>query len=211
MSIFDQEDIDQAVLTLWNFLCVKERPKKSDVIFVFGCVSHLVPDQAAKLFHQGVASMILISGSMGRSASIKFGISECDAFSQELIKQGVPLDSILLERNATNTGENIIFGMKLLRDNGIDPKTIVFVSTPYHSKRCKVTFQLREPELKACSCPPSGDFLDFVAFTKERAALKLVGEIDRLIKYPSLGLIAEQKIPPNVLEATEFLRKNVKE
>lgn len=211
MSIFDREEIDHAVLTLWNFLRVEQVPKKSDVIFVFGCGSLRVPDQAARLFHQGIAPVILVSGTMGKTASIKFGMSECDAFSQELIKQDVPLDSILLERNATNTGENIIFGMKLLQDNEIDTKMITFVSTPYHSKRCKATFQLREPELETYSCPPAGDFLDFVAFTKERAALKLVGEIDRLIKYPLLGLIIEQEIPSNVLEATELIRANVSE
>lgn len=207
---FEQEEINQAIDRVWDFLRVQEEPKKSDAIFVFGCGSLLVPERAAELFQQGVASVILVSGAMGKTASIKFGMSECDAFYQMLIKQGVPSQSILLEREATNTGENIIFGMKMLREK-MNVHSITFVSTPYHSRRCKATFQLREPDLVVCPCPPVGYFPQFIAFTKERAALKLVGEIDRLIKYPEQGLIIPQEIPMEVLKASELIKANVRE
>lgn len=208
---FEQEEINQAIDCIWDFLCVREEPKKSDAIFVFGCGQLIVPRHAAILFQQKIAPVIIVSGAMGKTASIKLGMSECDAFYQELVKEGVPSESILLERHATNTGENIILGMNMLREKGFDPKAVTFVSLPYHSNRCKATFQLREPELITYSCPPPGDFSEFIAFTKERFVLRLTAEIDRLIEYPKQGLIVPQEIPIEVLKASELIKANVRE
>jgi len=205
------KDVDEAIVTLWNFLRIEDQPIVADVIFVFGCGQLRVPRHAASLFHRGFAKKILVSGTMGRTASTIFGRSECDVFFEELIKHGVPSDAILSEREATNTGENIMFGMKRLRDSGIDPSAIIFVATPYHVKRCKATFIRHEPSVAVFVSPPSGDFLDYVLFTKERVALKLVGEVDRLVEYPKLGFIEDQHIPFSVLEAAELIRKHVKE
>lgn len=105
----------------------------------------------------------------------------------------------------------LFLGMKMLREKGIDPKIITFVSLPYHSKRCKATFQLRESELITYSCPPPGDFSEFIAFTKERFVLRLAAEIDRLIAYPEQGLFIPQEISMEVLKASELIKANVRE
>jgi uncharacterized SAM-binding protein YcdF (DUF218 family) len=206
MPLFEQKEVDLAFFTLWNFLCERDVPKKSDALFVFGCAQISVPRLAAKLFHQNIAPVILVSGAMGKTASTIFGVSECDMFFQELVKEGVPSNAVILERNATNTGENIMFGMKMLRDRGIDPKSVLCVSQPYHARRCKATFQKREPDVTINVCSPEGDVLDFLLFTKERMALRLVGETERLIRYPKLGLMNEVSIPISVLEAVALLR-----
>jgi len=210
--IFDREDLNRAVSTLWNFLRLEEEPKKSDAIFVFGCAQRAVPQHAARLFHQGIAPVVLVSGSMGVTAAELFGKSESEVFKEELLASGVPEDRIFVDDKATNTGENILFGMKMLHRQGINPRALVFLSQPYHALRCKATFRLREPNIETYSCPPPGGPEQFIPFTKERFALKMVGEVDRLIRYPKQGLIDYQEtIPPSVLEATELIRKSVKE
>lgn len=210
VSIFEDDTINQAVEILWNYLSVIDELRPSDAILVFGCVDLTVPRHAADLYLKGFAPSILVSGAMGKSATALFGRPESEMFFDELITCGVPESRILLERNATNTGENVLFGLKMLRDQGLSLTRLIFVSKPYHSKRCRATFRLHEPNLEIISSPPEGEIEDFIISSKEKLALKLVGEIDRLLKYPAMGLIAlVEAIPRDVIEATELIRNKI--
>ncbi len=54
--------------------------------------------------------------------------------------------SILIEKNSTNTGENVQFTRKLLAEHGLDPQKFIVVQKPYMERRAFATFLRYWPE-----------------------------------------------------------------
>lgn len=84
--------------------------------------------QAARLFHAGVAPLVIASG--GRMRVEGSRQSEAEAMRQILIDLGVPAGNIVLEDASENTIENIVFVRRLVGD-----KTIALVTSAYHMPR----------------------------------------------------------------------------
>ena len=61
--------------------------------------------------------------------------TEADHFAKILLHQGVPAARILVEEKPTNLGENLLFSYGLLRDNGLDPDSIILIHKPYLERR----------------------------------------------------------------------------
>lgn len=55
---------------------------------------------------------------------------EADVFLDVALRMGVPRVNILLETEATNTGENIRFSYRLLKENNIPGETLLITDTP---------------------------------------------------------------------------------
>lgn len=58
---------------------------------------------------------------------------EADVFLDVALRMGVPRGNILLETEATNTGENIRF-YRLLKENNIPGETLLITDTPMEKK-----------------------------------------------------------------------------
>lgn len=191
---------------LWDFLSVQQEPKEADAIFLFGTQDEKSPDRAAELYHQGFAPKVLVSGGYGPFTQNKYKQPEAVVFGAKLEKLGVPCEHIILETTASNTGENIELGMKILAQHEIKITTVLLVSRPYMMKRIVATFSRQFPEIQTISCPSTNSFDEYVTWMDEktpgRAAVRLAAEIDRLITYPGRGFITKQVIPDYIREIT---------
>ena len=205
------DELQSAAQTIWDFLSISEPLEKSDVIFVFGGGNLRVPVHATELFNQGQAPLVLISGNRPQEKKAIFSEPEAIVFAEELKRLGVPQTAILLETQATNTGENVRFGMDKLAERGIVPASLIFVSKPAHALRCKATFKKLFSELKTIASPPPGEMEIYLEMSRqnrpdEDPLKRLAEEIERLIKYSELGYIEKVEIPQSVMEAATRIK-----
>jgi len=83
-------------------------PCRSDLGFLFG-TRHGLPEfceAAYALWQDGMFARLLVSG--GRTAGQ--ASAEADVIAERLVQLGMPESALILERAATNTGENVRFG-----------------------------------------------------------------------------------------------------
>ncbi|XP_025115980.1 uncharacterized protein LOC112577191 isoform X2 [Pomacea canaliculata] len=188
----------------------------SDLIFVLGNQDLRTADHAADLYLSGFAPLVVVSGKHGHGTAGKWELPEAVVFSNRLLEKNVPASAIIIEPEATNTGENIIFTQKLLRNlpSPLDPHSIILVQTPFMGRRTYATFmkQWERAELvdvRVTSPPISlADYAcDHSAF---RSQAKLVEEMlrnmQRMLEYPLLGFQIKQEIPRKVMEAYQSLQ-----
>lgn len=112
--------------------------QKRDVIIVLGypakkdgSMSPILRERikkAAKLYHEGIAGVIICTG-----AAVANNYVEADVMSQALIELGVPDCSIIREKLAKGTYENLVNSKKIMKDRGL--KTAVIVSSPWHLRK----------------------------------------------------------------------------
>ena len=122
----------------------KEVPsQKMDALIVLGCAvrSDGTPSaalrrrtmHAIKLWHQGVAPRIIMTGGIGLHAPAESIVSASLAKENE-----VPADSILLEDRSTNTRENAMFAAAVHPD--ASAWSVLLVTDGYHCWRSKQIF-----------------------------------------------------------------------
>lgn len=112
--------------------------KKRDMIIVLGypakkngSVSPILRERinkAAKLYHEGIAGVIICTG-----AAVANNHVEADVMAQALIELGVPDCSIIREKLAKGTYENLVNSKEIMQDRGL--KTAVIVSSPWHLRK----------------------------------------------------------------------------
>ncbi|MBN3386846.1 YdcF family protein [Clostridium botulinum] len=112
--------------------------QKRDVIIVLGypakkdgSVSPILRERinkAAKLYNEGIAGVIICTG-----GAVSNNHVEADVMAQSLIELGVPDCSIIREKLAKGTYENLVNSKKIIQDRGL--KTAVIVSSPWHLRK----------------------------------------------------------------------------
>ena len=138
-----------------EYIFCRDMPVKSDLIFVFGGKNPARARKAAELYHEGWAPRILVTG----GAMTPGGQTEAAFLRKILLDAGVPPDVILCENRSVNTRENLLFGKKLLEEQGLLPsiRTVILVSVPYHMRRVWLGFRNTFPDVTAVCCPYDGD------------------------------------------------------
>jgi uncharacterized SAM-binding protein YcdF (DUF218 family) len=124
---------------------------------------------------------------------------------------GVPEGRILVENRSTNTGENILFTRRLLREKGIDPGRFILVQKPYMERRSYATFRKLWPEKEALVTSAQVSFAEYLAeyanqeLTGDDVIGIMVGDLQRIKIYPEKGYQIPQEIPDEVWAAYEEL------
>jgi uncharacterized SAM-binding protein YcdF (DUF218 family) len=119
----------------------------------------------------------------------------------------VPDDAILVEPEATNTGQNISLSRARLAEAGVVPETVLLISKPYMERRAYATTRLVWPEVEPfCTSEP----LKFEAYIDSIGDARLVldmlvGDLQRVIEYPKQGFAIEQDVPEPVRDAYQRL------
>lgn len=85
---------------------------------------------AAKLYHDGIAPLIIASGGAVPRTQVSSGASEAEAMRSLLVQLGVPSNSIILESRSSNTLENIAF-VREIAGSG----RVALVTSAYHMPR----------------------------------------------------------------------------
>lgn len=180
-----------------------EKLPRADAIFVFGHFDPRVAIQAAKLWKMGKAPKIILSG-RGRDKIPDEYESEADFYAALIKKEGVPASDLILEKESTNTLENVRFGIKASRADGYDPQSLILCAMPPLLRRSIATFQKQFPEISVhCSAfsMPASEW-----FTPIRIH-RIIGEFDRLNRYVEKGDIAPTQIPESIRTALKEFRE----
>ncbi|AZN41349.1 YdcF family protein [Paenibacillus albus] len=125
-----------------DFMFFETEMGKSDVILIPGASHPQLVEQAALLYHQGIAPFILPSG--GATSHVE--TTEWEFLRDIGMSLGIPSEAILKEDTATNTFENARFSLKVLNEQGIHPRNVVLVCKNYHARRALLTYQLVFPK-----------------------------------------------------------------
>lgn len=166
-----------------------------------------VGQYGAHLFKEGWAQLLVFSGGYGNLTRSLWQVSEAEMFAQEAVKLGIPDEKLLLETRSTNTGENIIFARRLLREKGLDPKSFLLVHKPYMERRALATFQKAWPKKQARVTSPPISFKDYptTEIPLEKIINIMVGDFQRILNYPEKGFQVPQIVPNAVMQAYNFL------
>ncbi len=126
--------------TVTEIVFVKDEIKKSDIIMIAGGSRVELANEAYNLFRKGYAEFILVSG--GKNKKIVGFDTECDFLCDALIKKGVPESQLIRENKSSNTVENAAFSKILLEEKKMSIKSAILVCKGFHSRRCKLTYQI---------------------------------------------------------------------
>jgi uncharacterized SAM-binding protein YcdF (DUF218 family) len=120
---------------------------------------------------------------------------------------GVPELAVLVENRSTNTGENIIFTDRLLKEKSIAPHSFIVVQKPYMERRSYATFKKHWPDKNVVITSPLISFEDYPTadIPVDRVIEIMVGDLQRIKEYPAKGFQIPQEIPDDVWEAFEKL------
>lgn len=209
----DEKVMDQ-VQIIWNYMLLHHQLKPADIIFVLGSRDERIAEYAAELYNKNYATKIIVSGGVSHKNDLLAAKwkdkTEANHFSSIMIEHGVPKKDILLETHAKNTGENIKNTYLLLKKIHLLPKSIILVQKPYMERRTYATFMKQwsnAGELDVIVSSPQLVFNEYVNLDQSTYDVIsiMVGDLQRIIKYPALGYQIYQEVPQIVVNAYYFL------
>ncbi|KAL4655282.1 hypothetical protein GN956_G5153 [Arapaima gigas] len=199
---------------LWNYLCLCQPLEKSDVIIGLGCHDLRVAERSATLFQEGWAPWLLFTGYLGNQTAGVWQCPEAEVFMDVALKMGVPREKILLETEATNTGENIKFSYNVLKKNNMPggrSSRVILVQQPFMERRVLATFLCQWPgkeNTRAVVTSPSAELAQYPhpsVGTAHDLVEYMLGAFERIRDYPLKGFQVEQEISPDALAAYKWL------
>ncbi|WP_169981686.1 YdcF family protein [Microbispora sp. H10836] len=201
-----EEQWQQAKL-IWDYHQMHHTLRPCDVAIGLGSHDLGVAAFSAELYHQGLFPRLVFTGGNSPTTLARFPRGEAVHFREHALSLGVPDEAILLEPNATNTGENITFSRKVLATAGLHPQSVLLISKPYMERRSFATARKLWPETEiVCASEPLAldDYVKAIGDDKLVIDM-LVGDLQRVIEYPKLGFAIPQEIPEVVHAAYEAL------
>src|SRR5215217_783954 len=197
--------------TIWDYHLMKHSLAKADAILVLCSHDERVAERGAQLFLEGWAPLIIFSGGQGAITKMLWSEPEADRFARIALSLGVPPESILVESESTNTGENFKFTERLLAARNLDLHKFILVQKPYMERRAFATFRKFWPEKEVIVTSPQVSFREYVAEYTNRSLSAadvisiMVGDLQRIKLYPAHGFQIAQEIPDEVWRAFERL------
>src|ERR1044071_8608735 len=176
---------------LWDYHQMKHQVAKADAILVLCSHDERVAERSAQLFLDGWAPLIVFSGGRGAITRALWDEPEAERFARIAMNLNVPRESILVEVNSTNTGENVEFTKRLLAERGIDPQKFIIVQKPYMERRAFATFRKLWPEKEVIVTSPQVSFREYLAEYSNRSLPAgdvvsiMVGDLQRIKLYPA--------------------------
>jgi len=194
----------KAIKTVYDYLAVSNKPQKVDAIFIATSFSLSPCKKASELFKEGYSKSIFIVGKTGTFSDPSWKEDQAIIYKKELIKFGVPDSVIVADPIATNSLEEALTAIPLMKKHGINPKKVIIVDRPEHQRREWATFAKTYPQVNFLNCPAE----ESIIYNQKTLDI-LVAEFERLVKYGDRGDLVPQEFPEEVLEAWKFLNLKV--
>lgn len=156
---------NRIITDITNFIFVSDEPEKVDAIFLPGGSHPEQPEFAAELYRKGYAKWLIPSGGISvkrdkwpgvRSKADRYNgdhQSDCEFFTDVLLKNGVPASAIIGEDKSGHTRDNAFFSRKAVDERGVDIKTALIVCKAFHARRCLMLYQMAFPNVSIKVCP----------------------------------------------------------
>jgi uncharacterized SAM-binding protein YcdF (DUF218 family) len=199
--------VDRWARIVWDYHHVRHTLAPADAIVVLGSHDTRVAERGAELFLAGWAPLLVLSGNLGTLTSGLWTRPEAEIFAEVAFARGVPREKVLIERQATNTAENVDFSRTLLARHGVGVRKAIAVQKPYMERRTLATFRQRWPEVDVVVTSPQIEFEDYPneQITRDDVIHIMVGDFQRLMIYARRGWSARQEIPDEVMDAYQDL------
>lgn len=156
---------DRIITDISDYIFVSDEPQKVDAIFLPGGSHPEQPEYAAELYHKGFAKWLIPAGGLsvklGRWQGVRSKAdiyngdyrSDCEFFTDVLLKNGVPQSAIIGEDKSGHTRDNAFFSRRVVDEKGIEIKTAMIVCKAFHARRCLMLYQMAFPDVKLIVCP----------------------------------------------------------
>lgn len=135
------QDLDNSTSDLriiWNALVRRDTlPTHADVVILGGCRDLGLAERAAELYHANITRTIITSGYQPQSLDV----TESQLLADHCMKLGVPRKDIIMENDASNTGENITFSARIITE----VESVILIHKPYMSLRFLATAEAQWP------------------------------------------------------------------
>lgn len=201
-----------AIQAVWGYNCLNHErtvPSDADVVVALGCRDVGVARRAAEVCREiAPNSLLVMTGKHGEYTKHLFGQTEAQIFANAAVEEGVQQDRIILEENATNTGENVCFTQELLKSMGLTAiSSVVLVQKPFLERRALATFEAQWQGASSIHVTTTSENLDFKDYCTQKqvppldVARQVVGAMRRVIEYPEMGYQTRQEVPGTVYQA----------
>lgn len=203
--------MNQSLLNLvekiWYYLNMHQKINKADIALVCGGHDIGVARKAAQLYKDGYVRLILASGGIIRKIYTEnrdvVQALEADIIGSIIKKEGVPVNSILYEKQSKNTGENLDFSLNILKKNNYKINRIILIQKPYAERRLWCLAKKRWPEMEITVTSENITMHDYfrTGIPEKKIISMMVGEVQRLMYSPLFGWIDSIEIPADIIEA----------
>lgn len=155
---------NRIIVDISNFIFVSDEPQKADAIFLPGGSHPEQPEYAAKLYNKGLAEYVIPAGGVSVKRDKWPGVrskaeiyngdykTDCEFFTDVLIKNGVPRTAIYGEDKSGHTRDNAFLSRNVVNDNGLRINTAIIVCKAFHARRCLMLYQLAFPDTRFYIC-----------------------------------------------------------
>ncbi len=203
MTNYELKDYLPELELIWDALVRRDDlPHRADAIVVGGCKDLGLAERAAELYHDGVSGLIVVSGHKPEGLAV----TEAQLLSQKCLELGVPSSAILLEEQATNTGQNITLSAAMIKDRLVEVRDIVLVHMPFTTLRFLATAEAQwpAPQPKFYTACQSISFENYCKENGlEATAWEMLGDFKRMDEYVTQGYQTRQNIPESAKDAFE--------
>lgn len=179
-----------------KFIFVEDSIKEADIIFIPGGSYPQLAEEAAKIWKEGFAPLIMPSGGV----SIKTGkfngvkakkniyskdyVTEFEFLKDVLLYNGVTEDAILCEDKASYTKQNASLSKIILESHSIKIDSAIICCKSYHSRRCLMCYQLVFPDVQfyvhPISTTKNGSYISKETWMQSQTGIKMVlGELEK--------------------------------
>lgn len=157
--------MNRMIADITNFIFISDKPQKADIIFLPGGSFPDIPEKAARLYHEGHAPLLLPAGGVSIKTGKFNGVksrrelynkdyqTECEFYTEVLLKSDVPQAAILCEDKSGYTKANALLSRKVTDENRLQISKAIIVCKSFHARRCLMLYQLAFPEAEIVVCP----------------------------------------------------------
>ena len=195
------------LIKIWDYMHMNMEPEKTDCIVGFGNYNDDIALRAAELYHQGYAPKVLFTGGLGRNTIDLWKETEADRFARVAMDAGVPKEDIIIENQATNTKDNILFTKAMFEKLGMKVDSFIGVHKPFMERRIYAAMKVYWPEMKMIITSPQLTLEEYLAnstktgLTEEKVIDVIVGDFQRIKVYAEKGYQIPQEVPDEVWDA----------
>lgn len=196
-----------AARVLWDYHRLGQTVVPVDVVVGLGSYDLRVADRCAQLWKDGIAPRIVFSGARGNWTQ---GLDDTEAalFGRRSQTLGVPPHALFSEDRSTNLGQNLGLTRELLERLGLPRDRLLLVTKPNTERRAWATALKVWPEAAWSVTSPDTRLGGPYAPGRSLDDLidEMVGDLERILRYPTLGFQIPQEVPEAVLAAFEELK-----